>query len=75
MINEVIIMLIDYENYLFDNNDSNELRCFQLYLKLYLVQSITGVVETIDESKIEIMRQMRIKSTEMVRFASVSTVN
>ena len=75
MINEVIIMLIDYENYLFDNNDSNELRCFQLYLKLYLVQSITGVVETIDESKIEIMRQMRITSTEMVRFASVSTVN
>ena len=47
----------------------------QLYLKLYLVQSITGVVETIDESKIEIMRQMRITSTEMVRFASVSTVN
>ena len=75
MINEVIIMLIDYENYLFDNNDSNELRSFQLYLKLYLVQSITGVVETIDESKIEIMRQMRITSTEMVRFASVSTVN
>lgn len=75
MINEVIIMFIDYENYLFDNNDSNELRCFQLYLKLYLVQSITGVVETIDESKIEIMRQMRITSTEMVRFASVSTVN
>ena len=75
MINEVIIVLIDYENYLFDNNDSNELRCFQLYLKLYLVQSITGVVETIDESKIEIMRQMRITSTEMVRFASVSTVN
>ena len=75
MINEVIIMLIDYENYLFDNNDSNELRCFQLYLKLYLVQSITGVVETVDESKIEIMRQMRITSTEMVRFASVSTVN
>lgn len=75
MINEVIIMLIDYENYLFDNNDSNELRCFQLYLKLCLVQSITGVVETIDESKIEIMRQMRITSTEMVRFASVSTVN
>lgn len=75
MINEVIIVLIDYENYLFDNNDSNELRSFQLYLKLYLVQSITGVVETIDESKIEIMRQMRITSTEMVRFASVSTVN
>lgn len=75
MINEVIIMLIDYENYLFDNNDSNELRCFQLYLKLYLVQSITGVGETIDESKIEILRQMRITSTEMVRFASVSTVN
>ena len=37
MINEVIIMLIDYDNYLFDNNDSDELRSFLLYLKLYLV--------------------------------------
>ena len=37
MINEVIIMLIDYDNYLFDNNDRDELQSFLLYLKLYLV--------------------------------------
>ena len=39
------------------------------------MNGIIGVVETIDESKIAIMRQMRIISTEMVRFASISTVN
>ena len=39
MSNEVINMLIDDENNLFDNNDGDELLIFQLYMKLYLVQS------------------------------------
>lgn len=39
MLNEVINMLINNKNNLFDNNDSDELMSFHVHLQLCLVQS------------------------------------